>query len=178
MILTRSAYINNEKTEMLADGLTSQEINGFNFDNEYYNLLVNYVKQGNKISNEVYKDLPEGQQYHFNKHYNFNNDKIINSDYEQELKEVKKLNDDKFNKYLQEKETEQKEQELRDLKVKQRVIKELTEELEILQGRLFDYNELSEIGKRNIPRYEHEQKQEKVKTKIKELKNKLNQLAG
>ena len=163
MILTRSAYINNEKIEMLADGLTSQEINGFNFDNEYYDMLVNYVKQGNKISNEVYKDLSQGQQYHFTKHYNYNNDKIINSDYEQELKESKKLNDEKSNKYLQEKELERQEQEQRDLKVKQMAIKKLAEELEILQGRLFDYNKLSEIGKRNIPRYEHDRRQEKVK---------------
>ena len=178
MIQTRSAYIDNEKAEMLADGLTSQEINGFNFDNEYYNLLINHVKQGNKITNEVYKDLSQGQQYHFNKYYNFNNDKVINSDYEQELEKSKKLNDKKFNKYLQEKETERKEQELRDLKVKQRVIKELAEELEQLKNNLFDYNKLSPIGKMNIPEYEHDRRQEKVKTKIKKLKNKLNQLAG
>jgi len=178
MIQTRSAYINNEKTEMLAEGLTLSEVNGFNFDNEYYDLLVNYIKAGNKITNEVYKDLPEGQQYHFTKHYNINNDKIINSDYEQELKEAKKLNDEKFNKYLSEKETKRKEQELRDLKVKQRVIKELAEELEQLKNNLFDYNKLSPIGKMNIPEYEHDRRQEKVKTKIKELKNKLNQLAG
>ncbi|HBY21379.1 MAG TPA: hypothetical protein DEG71_10320 [Clostridiales bacterium] len=111
MIQTRSAYIDNEKAEMLADGLTSQEINGFNFDNEYYSLLTEYIKQGNNITNEVYKDLSEGQQYHFNKHYNSNNDKIINSEYEQELEESKKLTEEKFSNYLVEKETERKEQE-------------------------------------------------------------------
>ena len=113
MIQTRSVYIETEKALMLADGLTSQEIEGFNstMDNEYYDLLISHVKQGNKISNEVYKDLTQGQQYHFNKHYNYRNDKVINNDYEQELEESKKQVEEKFSNYLVEKETERKEQE-------------------------------------------------------------------
>jgi len=178
MIQTRSAYIANEKALMLVDGLSSQEIEGFNFDNEYYDLLVSHVKAGNKISNEVYKDLTQGQQYHFTKHYNSRNDKIIDNDYEQELKEGKKLTEEKYSKYLVEKETERKEQELRDLKVKQKAIQELAEELEQLEGRLFDYNKLSDIGKWKIPEYEHNKRKEIIRKRIKELKNNLNQLAG
>jgi len=182
MILTRSAYIQNEKTEMLAEGLPLSDINGFNFDNEYYNLLKDYVKQGNKISNEVFKDLPQGQKHHFIKHYNYNNDKIINSDYDQQLAESKKLNDEKFNKYLLEKESERKEQEQRDLKVK---IRELTQELELLKCNLFNYDKLSVIVKRNYAEHDHNKKQDKIKneiaeinSKIIELQNNISQLAG
>jgi len=57
-------------------------------------------------------------------------------------------------------------------------IKELAEELETLQNNLFDYNKLSPIGKMNIPKYEYERKQERIKTEIAELQNKLSQLAG
>jgi len=173
MIQTRSAYIQNEKTEMLAEGLTLQDINGFNFDNEYYNLLIDYIKAGNKITNEVYNDLPQGQQYHFTKHYNFNNDKIIDSDYQQELEKSKKHVEENYNKYLSEQQQKQQEQDLKEQKEKQNTIRELTKELEQQQNKLFDYSKLSPRGKMNIPKYEHEHKQRRIKESIKELENKL-----
>jgi len=176
MTQTRSAYIATEKALMLEDGLTISEINGFNFDNEYYDLVKEHIKQGNSITNEVYKDLTEGQRYHFNKHYGIS--KIIDSDYVQGLRESKKLNDEKFNKYLLEKEIERKEQEQRDLEIKQKAIKELTEELERLKNKLYDYNKLSPIGKRNITEIQHNKRQEQIKNMIIELKNNLSQLAG
>lgn len=46
-------------------------------DNEYYSLIENKVKQGKTISEKVYNSLSNGQKFHFNKHYNSLNNKVV-----------------------------------------------------------------------------------------------------
>ncbi|PGK51827.1 hypothetical protein CN918_28965 [Priestia megaterium] len=46
-------------------------------DNEYYEMVEKHIKQdGNTITQEVFEGLSKGQQFHFNKHYNFRQDKV------------------------------------------------------------------------------------------------------
>jgi hypothetical protein len=47
-------------------------------DLEYYEIVETEVKKGIAISKEVYNSLSDGQKYHFNKHYNFNLDMVLN----------------------------------------------------------------------------------------------------
>lgn len=44
-------------------------------DNDYYAMVEERMKKGEKISVDVYDSLSDGQKFHFNKHYNFRGDK-------------------------------------------------------------------------------------------------------
>lgn len=72
---TRNEYLQKAQEEL---GEKEYKNLSHSIDNEYYLLIENSVKAGNKISQEVYDSLSEGQKYHFNKHYNHRNDKIYN----------------------------------------------------------------------------------------------------
>jgi hypothetical protein len=170
---TRQEYIKDQQQELEKEGLKPYEILGITFDNEYYELIENHIKQGETITNEVYNSLTQGQQYHFNKHYNYRNDKVINSDYEQEIRKAKKQAEINYNKYLQEQAEKQQEQEIQEQKEKERNIKKLAQEIEQLQNNLFDYNNLSSIGKRNIKKLEHEKRQNTILQKIAKLREQI-----
>jgi len=170
---TRQEYITEQKRELEEEGLKPYEITGITFDQEYYELIENYIKQGGTITNEIYNSLTQGQQYHFNKHYNYRNDKVINSDYEQEIRKAKKQAEINYNKYLQEQAEKQQEQEIQEQKEKERNIKKLAQEIEQLQNNLFDYNNLSSIGKRNIKKLEHEKRQNTILQKIAKLREQI-----
>lgn len=45
-------------------------------DNEYYSMVEKEIKSGRTISKAVYDSLSAGQKFHFNKHYNYRNDKV------------------------------------------------------------------------------------------------------
>jgi len=173
---TRSEYIAEQQQELIAEGLKPYEIQGINFDNEYYELIENYIKQGNTITNEVYNSLTQGQQYHFNKHYNSRGDKVINSDYSQDVQVAEDQSKLDFNKYLEEQQQRQLERDLEEQKEKKNTVKRLNEEIEQLENNLFNYDKLSLIGKRNIKRVDHEQKQIEILQKINELKEQIKRL--
>jgi len=174
---TRLEYIAEQQNELEAEGLKHYEIKELNFDSEYYELIEEYVKQGGIITNEIYTSLTDGQKYHFNKHYNFRNDKVINSDYEQAVEVTKKQTEIDFNKYLAEQAERQQEKDIADLKENKNLIKRLTEEIERLENNLFNYNKLSALGKRNIKRADHERKQKEILQTIVELKERIKSLS-
>ena len=171
---TRQEYITEQHQEMEAEGIKQDEYMYFNFDDEYYSLLEDHVKQGGTISQEVYNSLTQGQQYHFNKHYNFRGDKITNSDYSQAVEQIKKDNEEKQMVYRAELAQKRQEQELKE---KQNTINSITIEINQLQLSLFDYNKLSPIGKRNNNKSEFEAKQQRIKQNIMELENSIKLLA-
>ena len=164
---TRTEYINRNKTKIETEGIYFSDCMAVTLEDEYYDeIIVKHIKAGGKIENKVYKDLTDGQKYHFNKFLNWENDKIINSDYEQEVKRLKKISDEKHKIYLQEQAKKQQEQEIREQKKREQTRQQLTQELEQLQNSLFDYDRLSARVKRNITKYDHEQKQTRIKEKI------------
>lgn len=169
----RSEYIAEQQKELAVEGLKPYEIKEIDFDEEYYTIIENHIKQSGSITNEVYNSLTDGQKYHFNKHYNYRGDKIINSNYSQAIKESKKQVEENFNKYLLELEEKQQEQQVRDLKIKEQEKIQLTDELEQLQNKLFDYNKLSLRGKRNINRSEYEQRQTRIRQRIIEIRGQI-----
>jgi len=171
---TRTEYINRNKAEIEAEGIDFSDSIAETFSNEYYDeIVIKHIKAGGMISNEVYKDLTDGQQYHFNKFLNWDNDKIINSDYEQEVKRLKKISDEKHKIYLQEQEQKRQEQEIREQKKKEQARQQLTQEIEKLKSNLFDYDSLSVRGKRNIAKYDYERRQAGIKEKIIELEREI-----
>ena len=164
---TRTEYINRNKTKIETEGIYFSDCMAVTLEDEYYEeIIVKHIKAGGMIENNVYKDLTDGQQYHFNKFLNWNNDKIINSDYEQEIKRLKEISDGKHKIYLQEQVKKQQEEEIREQKKKEQSKQKLTQEIEKLRNNLFDYDNLSARGKRNITRYDHERKQAGIKEKI------------
>jgi len=171
---TRTAYINRNKTELETEGIFFSDCMAIDLGNEYYEeIVIKHIKQGGMIENKVYKDLTEGQKYHFNKFLNWENDKIINSDYEQEVKRLKKISDEKHKIYLQEQEQKRQEQEIREQKKKEQARQQLTQEIEKLKSNLFDYDSLSVRGKRNIAKYDYERRQAGIKEKIIELEREI-----
>lgn len=171
---TRTAYINRNKTELETEGIFFSDCMAIDLGNEYYEeIVIKHIKQGGMIENKVYKDLTEGQKYHFNKFLNWENDKIINSDYEQEVKRLKKISDEKHKIYLQEQEQKRQEQEIREQKKKEQARQQLTQEIEKLKSNLFDYDSLSVRGKRNISKYNYERRQAGIKEKIIELEREI-----
>ncbi len=171
---TRTEYINRNKIEIEAEGIYFSDCMAIDLGNEYYDeIVVKHIKQGGMIENNVYKDLTEGQKYHFNKFLNWDNDKIINSDYEQEIKRLKEISDEKHKIYLQEQEQKRQEQEIREQKKREQSKQKLTQEIEKLKSNLFDYNSLSARGKRTITKYDHERKQAGIKEKIIELEREI-----
>lgn len=86
----RKEYIIEQQEELKKEGWKEYEIKEINFDDEYYAIVEDHIKQSGTITQEVYNSLTDGQKYHFNKHYNHRNDKIINSNYTKEIKEDKK----------------------------------------------------------------------------------------
>ncbi len=167
---TRTEYINRNRAEIEAEGIFFSESIAETLENEYYDeIIVKHIKAGGRIENKIYKDLTNGQQYHFNKFLNWDNDKVINSDYEQEVKKAKEQSDKRFKIYLQEQAKKQQKQEIAEQKKKQNTIQEIKQ----LQNSLFDYNNLSPIGKRDISKYDHELKQTKIKNRITEPENKI-----
>jgi len=172
MIQTRQEYITEQYKEFEAEGL-QDDFKHFNFDNEYYALVEEHIKAGNTITQEVYNSLTQGQQYHFNKHYNFRADKIKNSYYQKEIEKDRKTNEKDFEEYLLQK---QQKQNLKDQKEKQNIIRELNQEIECLQINLFDYSRLSPIGQRNISRYSHECKQTEIKEKIADIRKQIKKI--
>ena len=174
MIETRTEYINRNKAEIEAEGIDFSDCMAVTLEDEYYNeIIIKHIKQGGMIENNIYKDLTDGQQYHFNKFLNWENDKIINSDYEKEIKRLKEISDQKHKIYLQEQEQKRQEQEIREQKKKEQTRQQLTQEIEKLKSNLFDYNSLSARGKRNITKYDHERKQAEIKEKIIELEREI-----
>lgn len=173
---TRIEYIAEQQRELETEGFKPYEIKEINFDNEYYELIENYIKQGNTITNEIYTSLTQGQQYHFNKHYNSRGDKISNSDYSKAVEATEKQTEIDFNKYLEEQQQKQLEKDLAEQKENKNTVKRLNEEIEQLQNNLFPYDKLSVIGKRNINRVDHEQKQKEINQKITELKEQIKRL--
>ena len=175
---TRTEYINRSRVEIEAEGIYFSDSIAETFSNEYYDeIIVKHIKAGGMISNEVYKDLTDGQQYHFNKFLNWDNDKIINSDYEQEVKRLKKISDEKHKIYLQEQAKKQQEQEIREQikeqKAKDQIKQKLTQEIEILKNCLVDYDNLSMFGKGRITRHNYERMQVDIKEKIIELEREI-----
>ena len=168
---TRTEYINRNRVEIEAEGIDFSDCMAEALEDEYYDeIVIKHIKAGGMISNEVYKDLTDGQQYHFNKFLNWDNDKIINSDYEQEVKRLKKISDEKHKIYLQEQEQKRQEQEIREQikeqKAKDQIKQKLTQEIEILKNCLVDYDNLSMFGKGRITRFNYEQMQVEIKKKI------------
>ena len=171
---TRTEYINRSRVEIEAEGIYFSDSIAETLEDEYYNeIIVKHIKQGGKIENKVYKDLTEGQKYHFNKFLNWNNDKIINSEYEQEVKKAKEQSDQKYKIYLQEQAKKRQEQEAREQKKKEQARQQLTQEIEKLKSNLFDYDSLSVRGKRNIVKYDYERRQAGIKEKIIELEQEI-----
>ena len=76
---TFDVYFNIIKDELKND-MNEQEILSMEscFKQDYYLEIEKFVKEGGKISAEVYENLDGLKQYHFNKHYNYRNDKIEN----------------------------------------------------------------------------------------------------
>ena len=168
---TRTEYINRNRAEIEAEGIFFSDCMAIDLGNEYYDeIVVKYIKAGGMIENKVYKDLTDGQKYHFNKFLNWNNDKVINSDYEQEVKRLKKISDEKHKIYLQEQAKKQQEQEIREQikeqKAKDQIKQKLTQEIEILKNCLVDYDNLSMFGKGRITRHNYERMQVDIKEKI------------
>lgn len=171
---TRTEYINRNKIEIEAEGIDFSDSIAETLEDEYYDeIVVKYIKAGGMISNEIYKDLTDGQKYHFNKFLNWDNDKVINSDYEQKIRRLKKISDKKHKIYLQEQAIKQQEQEIREQKKREQTRQQLTQEIEQLKSNLFDYDNLSARGKRNITKYDHERKQAGIKEKIIELEREI-----
>lgn len=171
---TRTEYITDQQRELAEEGLTPLEIKELNFDNEYYELVENHIKQkGNTITNEVYTSLTQGQQYHFNKCYNSRGDKVINSDYAQAIEAAEQKSKIDYEKYLAEQAERQQELEIMRQKGNELSIRQLNNEVEQLQNNLFNYDKLSAIGKRNIKRVDHEQKQNEIIEKITKLKEQI-----
>ena len=173
---TRQEYIQEQQRELAEEGLKPYEIQEINFDSEYYELIENHIKQGGVITNEIYHSLTQGQQYHFNKHYNSRGDKVINSDYSQAIKAAEEQSKLDFNKYLKEQQQRQLEKDLAEQKEKKNTVRKLNEEIKQLQNNLFPYDKLSAIGKRNIKRIDHEEKQNEILQKIVELKEQIKRL--
>jgi len=174
---TRTEYILSQQRELVAEGLTPLEIKELNFDNEYYKLIENHIKQkGNTIPNEVYNSLTQGQQYHFNKCYNHRGDKVVNSDYSQAVEATEQKSKIDFNQYLKEQAERQEEQKIWKQKENEQTIRQLNREIEQAQYNLYDYDKFSAIGKRNIKRVDHERKQNEVNQKIIELKEQIKSL--
>ena len=73
-MLTQDVYIERQKIE-LKDLLCESSII-MESSKEYYNEIETHIKAGNTITLEVYESLNQGQQFHFNKHYNIAGDKI------------------------------------------------------------------------------------------------------
>lgn len=71
---TRDEFLERSKKE-----LGEKEFEGMksSLDNEYYGMIEMLMKEGDTISQVVYDSLTEGQRYHFNKHYNHRNDKVV-----------------------------------------------------------------------------------------------------
>ena len=117
---TRTEYITRNKKEIEVEGIYFSDSMAVTLEDEYYNeIIVKHIKTGGRITNKIYKDLTDEQKYHFNKFLNWDNDKVINSDYEQEIKRLKEQSDKKFKIYLQEQEQKRQEQEIREQKKKQ-----------------------------------------------------------
>lgn len=170
----RTEYINRNKIEIETEGIDFSDCMAIDLGNEYYDeIVVKHIKAGGMIENNVYKDLTDGQKYHFNKFLNWDNDKVINSDYEQEVKRLKKISDEKHKIYLQEQAEKQRKEEIREQKKREQTRQQLTQEIEQLKSNLFDYDNLSARGKRNITKYDHERKQAGVKEKIMELEGRI-----
>lgn len=71
---TREEYMNRAKEEIgerdfvhLYSGI----------ENEYYLMIETQAKEGKAISKKVYDNLTEGQRFHFNKHFNFRGDMVL-----------------------------------------------------------------------------------------------------
>lgn len=75
MLQTKEEYFEQEKNEI--GDLEFRNMKHC-IDNAYYDLVEAHVKTGNSISHRVYDSLSEGQRFHFNKHYNYRNDKVQN----------------------------------------------------------------------------------------------------
>lgn len=171
---TRTEYINRNRVEIEAEGIDFSDCMAETFSSEYYEeIVIKHIKQGGMIENNVYKDLTDGQKYHFNKFLNWDNDKVINSDYEQEIRRLKEISDEKHKIYLQEQEQKRQEQEIREQKKKEQAKQQLTQEIEKLKSNLFDYDSLSVRGKRNIAKYDYERRQAGIKEKIIELEREI-----
>lgn len=173
---TRIEYIQEQQRELIAEGMKPYEIEGLNFDDEYYALVESHIKQGNTITNEIYHSLTQGQQYHFNKHHNPRGDKVINSDYSQAIESAQEQSKINYDRYLEEQKQRQQENDIQDLKEREISIKRLNEEIKQLENNLFDYEKLNAIGKRNIRRADHEQKQQEIQQKILELREQIKRL--
>lgn len=75
-MLTLDQYIEKNKTEY-ADIFVSEDLARMELKKEYYEKIIEWIKQGNKISEKAYNSLPSDLQFHFNKHYNYRGDKIL-----------------------------------------------------------------------------------------------------
>jgi len=173
---TRTEYISEQRAELAIEGLTPLEIQELNFDNEYYTLVEDHLKQGKNITNEMYNDLTQGQKYHFNKKYNSRGDKVLNSDYTQTIEAGEKQIESDFNKYLEGQKQIKLERDIEEQREKKNLIKRLNEEAKQLHNNLFDYDKLSLIGKRNVKRIDHERKQNEINQRILEIKDQIKNL--
>lgn len=75
-MLTRDEYLKEMQKEFGEHNAKEFMHLRVGFDNNYYAMLENEIKQGKLITRKVYESLTDGQRYHFNKHYNFRNDRI------------------------------------------------------------------------------------------------------
>lgn len=75
-MLTLDQYIASNKEEY-TEIFVSEDLAIIELKKEYYKKITEYVKNGNKISTKAYNSLPSDLQFHFNKHYNYRNDKVV-----------------------------------------------------------------------------------------------------
>lgn len=74
MKATKQEFLTAFKNELGDNFEYSKE----SLDNGYYELIEIAIRGGNKISKAVYESLSNGQQYHFNRSYNYRGDKVEN----------------------------------------------------------------------------------------------------
>jgi hypothetical protein len=77
---TFEIYFDEVKNELICNDWKLQDIYSMkgNFQDDHYQEIIENVKNGSLITEEVFNSLDSMKQYHFNKHYNYYNDKIVN----------------------------------------------------------------------------------------------------
>ena len=77
---TLDEYTTEEVNLALEDGLAPSDVAWYKslIPKEYYEKLETFVKyESGTITRKAFNSLPSNLQWHFNKHYNHRNDKII-----------------------------------------------------------------------------------------------------
>ena len=77
---TFDVFFEETKIELLENEWKLKDVISMkgNFEDDHYKELIENVKNGSLITSDVFNNLDSLKQYHFNKHYNAYNDRIIN----------------------------------------------------------------------------------------------------